>query len=482
MQRSVLKEIGAMMEEFSGKRYHVVGIGRSGVAAANLLKTLGADVGISDKNNGAMLGDYIQGIVAGIDIFSRSQGPELIDGIDCLVLSPGVPADSGMVTEARRRSVEVIGEIELAYRVFRRLADRAGFGVGWYGITGTNGKSTTATLLYEMLKKSGGRCVLAGNIGNPLSGEALNIFRNLQDGALDISSIDIVLELSSFQLETVTEFRLDISALLNITDDHLDRYEDFHHYSRAKGKIFINQGEGDYAVINADDETVLGLLGACGARKLFVSAVKEVDGAYIKAGKIYFKTASGAEESVDVSEIRIVGTHNIYNAATASLMASLAGISEEDILSALKEFPGLEHRLEFAGEIEGVTFYNDSKGTNVGAVIKSLESFDGGVVLIAGGRDKNGDFSLLVPYVKDRVKKIVVIGEAADKMKEALGHVVRTEHAGTLEEAVAVAYGTAEKGDTVLLSPACASFDMFQSFEDRGERFKNIVSRYGVKK
>jgi UDP-N-acetylmuramoylalanine--D-glutamate ligase len=364
-----------------------------------------------------------------------------------------------------------MGEIELAYRVIRRLSLERGFPVRWFGITGTNGKSTTTALLYELMKKGKKRCLLAGNIGISLSGEALK----LMERGTAFPDIDIVLELSSFQLETMKEFRLDGSALLNITDDHMDRYQDLSAYGEAKASIFINQGPENFAVINADDENAIHYSANCRARKYFVSAEKEVEGFFASGGNIFFKSGNGTRVFGGTADVSMLGLHNLYNAMTSSLMAYLAGIPSEAIISALREFPGLEHRIEFSGETQGVKFYNDSKGTNVGAVIKSLESFDRGVILIAGGRDKNSDFTVLNPYLKKRAKKAVLIGEAADKIAKAIGNTVPVEKAASLRDAVIAAYRAAGTGDTVLLSPACASFDMFRNYEDRGRQFKEIV-------
>ncbi|GBE31469.1 UDP-N-acetylmuramoylalanine--D-glutamate ligase [bacterium BMS3Bbin05] len=471
----MLKDYNGIMRDYAGKKFHIVGIGRSGVAAANLLHALGADVRISDRSDSGRIAGYADGIDREVAVFAGRQDKSMINDVECLVLSPGVPPNAEIVSEAAQRSVEVIGEIELSYRVIRKLSYETGLDVRWYGITGTNGKSTTVTLLHEMLCRDNRNSVLSGNIGYPLSAEALRLFQTGEEAEIE-TALEIVLELSSFQLERIRDLRLDISALLNVTDDHLDRYNDMEQYSRAKAGIFMNQGADNYAVINADDGLTMSLSQGCPARKYYVSTMKEVKGAFVRDGYIFIKKDDSEEKLMKSSDIRIAGLHNLYNALTASLIASLTGVSREVIADVLREFPGLEHRLEFVTEIEGIRFYNDSKGTNAGAVIKSLESFEGNVILIAGGRDKDSNFLSLAPHVKERVKKVIVIGEAAGKIRSALGHIVPVEHAVTLKDAVKAAYDSASSGDTVLLSPACASFDMFRDYEDRGTQFKCIAN------
>ncbi|MGE5893242.1 MAG: UDP-N-acetylmuramoyl-L-alanine--D-glutamate ligase [bacterium] len=463
------------IQDYWRKRCHIIGIARSGVKTANLLHRLGAQVSISDTAAPEKLAGFLGELERGIQAFPGRQDTGLLAGVEMLIVSPGVPLDSGIIQDAERQAIEVIGEIELAYRVITEISRISGVPVRWYGITGSNGKSTTTTLLGELLKRGKRYTVLAGNIGVPLSGEALSMLESV--GRFTGSEpIHIVLELSSFQLETVKEFRADMSALLNITEDHMDRYHAFSEYAGAKARIFDNQDRDTIAVINADDETAMEYAGQCNARKYFVSSGKKVAGIYSLQGDIFINTKGSPRLFGRRSDIRVPGVHNLSNAMTAGLMASLAGISDQDILAVLREFPGLEHRIEFSGEKRGVKFYNDSKGTNIGAVIKSLESFDSGVILIAGGRDKNSDFTQLTPFLKGRVKKVVLIGEAADKIARAIGTVVPVERVGTFSNAVAAAYRSAAPGDTVLLSPACASFDMFRNFEDRGRQFKEIVS------
>jgi len=466
-------EMDEIARDFAGRTFHVVGMGKSGISAANLLDALGADVRISDRRGLDALPELSRRIAGGVRVLPGVQGKELIEDVDCLVLSPGVAQEEEIVKEAQERGMEIIGEIELAYRVLERTAAAGGTRIRWYGVTGTNGKSTTVSLLYEMLKQGGRDAVLSGNIGYPLSEEALRRLRNPEDLQ---GTVHMVLELSSFQLERIRDLHLHMSALLNITEDHLDRYADMEAYAAAKAAIFANQTVLDHAVVNSDDEETVRRASDTAAKVHYVSLRRETGDAFLRSGGLCLDTGEGPRVLLKVPEVRMAGVHNICNALFAALMASLAGVDDEAIVHVLRHFPGLEHRLEFAGEKDGVRFFNDSKGTNVGAVIRSLESFESNVILIAGGRDKNGDFDALVPYVEGRVKKVVVIGEASERIARALGGVVTVEHALTLKDAVACAFSGAVSGDVILLSPACASFDMFRNFEERGRRFRDIVN------
>ncbi|HDN94636.1 MAG TPA: UDP-N-acetylmuramoyl-L-alanine--D-glutamate ligase, partial [Nitrospirae bacterium] len=341
------------------------------------------------------------------------------------------------------------------------------------GVTGTNGKSTVITLIDLMLKEAGRRTLLGGNIGNALTEEIQK---------MDSMPEYIVAEISSFQLETIKEFRPEVAAILNITPDHLDRYEGMQYYIDAKVRIFENQTEDDYLVLNADDPLIMELYDAKKAEMpnvLFFSRKKEVEGIYMKGEDIYCNIPLPLRGVIDspiisTDEIKIKGVHNIENAMAASLIALLSGCPDKAVKDVLKNFAGLEHRLEFVEEINGVNFINDSKGTNVGAVAKSLEGLER-VVLIMGGLDKGGDFPVLRDLIEEKVKLLVLIGEAAEKIAQALGGTVRTIKVNGLSEAVKVSMANASKGDVVLLSPGCASFDMFADFEERGRKFKEVV-------
>lgn len=440
----------------------VFGLARSGVGAANLLSKIGFDVTVTDMKTEAELKKYIERLSPGIKLSLGGHPEGLLEGAVLIVVSPGVPLGIEPLRKAKARGIRIIGELELAYLMLRPMP--------FYAITGTNGKSTTTALLDLMMRNAGRRSLLGGNIGNALTEEILK-----HDFAVPDC---VVAEVSSFQLEGIVEFRPKGAAILNVTPDHLDRYPSFEEYRRAKARIFLNQSAEDFLVLNADDP-------ACGfdmrgARVFYFSRQREVGGVYLKDGVVYngiYNGAGvgGAGRLIKAEEIRIMGVHNIENAMAASALALLSGCPADAVAAALREFPGLEHRLEFVRELNGVKYINDSKGTNVGAVVKSLESFSGGVILIAGGRDKKGDFSLLRPFMRN-VKAVVAIGEAREKLKKALEGLSEFHFAESLRDSVHTAKGLARPGDVVLLSPACASFDMFRDFEDRGKQFKALVN------
>ena len=486
--------------ETKGKKITVVGLARSGVGAANLLARLGADVTVTD----ARAESELSGPVARLSpLAKRALGghpEEIFRGADLLVVSPGVPLDMQQIVAARAAGVPVIGELELAFQI----AEGAAAGrVPFLAVTGSNGKSTTTTLLDMMMRKGGFGTMLAGNIGNALTEELLNTAGGDAPAAkggrgddrpaspLSFNLPDcIVLEVSSFQLDATDAFRPHIAAVLNITPDHLDRYASAGEYARSKARVFKNQREGDFLVLNADDPETMKIereelqLRKDGPAVFFFSRKHEVKGLFFRDGSVYcdipLLLCGPGRPLISASEIRIQGVHNLENAMAASAMALLAGCPPGAVIEALREFGGLEHRLEFVRELDGVRYVNDSKGTNVGAVIKSIESFVQPVVLIAGGRDKAGDFSALRELVSRKVKSLVLIGEAARKIGDAVGDATDTVTAGSLADAVAIARRKAKAGDVVLLSPACASFDMFRDFEDRGEQFKKAVMELSV--
>jgi UDP-N-acetylmuramoylalanine--D-glutamate ligase len=334
-------------------------------------------------------------------------------------------------------------------------------------VTGTNGKTTTTLLIGEMLKEEGKRAGVGGNVGDPLilfaeGGDRWEV---------------LVAEISSFQLEAIEDFRPRFSILLNITEDHLDRYTSYDEYIEAKGRIFINQNSGDVAILNGDDPIVMGLREKVKAKKISFSLRKKLDeGAFSNGQKITLRLGAKGE-NYSLAETPLKGIHNVENMMAALTAARVYGCSKKAIQAALNRFQGLEHRLEFVREIGGVRFYNDSKGTNVGSVVKSLQSFSEPVILIAGGKDKNGDLSPLRELIQSRVKGLILIGEAKERMDRELGDLTDTAMAKTLEEAVLLAYQTARKGDVVLLSPACSSFDMFRDYKERGKIFKEAVHR-----
>ncbi|MBI5739954.1 MAG: UDP-N-acetylmuramoyl-L-alanine--D-glutamate ligase [Nitrospirae bacterium] len=488
---------------FKGKNIVVVGLARSGTGAANLLSALGAEVTITDSKSRSALEAHIKRLLPSVNILTGDDPDEIIDSADMIIISPGVPLKSHVPERARIKGIPVIGELELAYQAIKQMGQGAwvkGHGSPgplplapcpfFIGITGTNGKSTTTMLVDLMLKEAGFGTLLGGNIGIALSEEILKAGARVMGQGSGESPrplpLDyIVAEISSFQLETINEFRPKIAAVLNITPDHLDRYENMEEYIEAKARIFENQTHDDFLVLNADDvlEKVRTEKLKVRSKKLpkilYFSRMKEVEGVYLKDGMIYcnsshFQLPTSHFPLISQNEIKIQGVHNIENAMAAALVALSAGCPPDAIANVLKSFPGLEHRLEFAGEVGGVRFINDSKGTNIGAVFKSLEGLDD-VILIMGGLDKGSDFSVLRDLVRRKVKALVLIGKAKDKIEEALGGVTETLIAGDLQAAVDLSMAKASPGDVVLLSPGCASFDMFKDFEDRGRKFKEAV-------
>lgn len=465
---------------FKDKKVLVVGLARSGIGAAKLLSSLGAMVTVSDSKRRCMLEPQIQKLPSSVEVITGYNPEETFAASDIIVISPGVPGTIPPLNYARSKGIPIISEIELAFQVMKSVME-----VPFIGITGTNGKSTVTTLVDLMLKESGQRTLLGGNIGNALTEEIQkSLFVNGQISVEEAPDY-IVAEISSFQLESIKEFRPKISALLNISPDHLDRYESMADYINAKAEIFSNQTAEDYLIVNADDPLIRQLISeklkvkSDGPKILFFSTEKIVEGIYMKDSELfvnlpYFPLQASHFPLIPVNELKIRGAHNIENAMAASLIALMSGSQPEDVKNVLRSFQGLEHRMEFVKEIKGITFINDSKGTNVGAVAKSLESF-GNLVIIMGGTDKGSDFSILKEQMKKKVKTLILIGEAKDKIERSLGDTVDMYKVQDLKEAVELSMSKASSGDTVLLSPGCASFDMFQNFEERGREFKRAV-------
>lgn len=482
-----------------GKNVTVIGLARSGVGAANLLTDLGAQVTVTDTKTEDKLQGFITKLSAGVKRVLGEHPDHLFTSADMIVISPGVPLNIKPLSLARSKGIPIIGELELAYQIINMR--NAEFGMRdvrairetqFLAVTGTNGKSTTTALLDFMMKKGGFKTILGGNIGNALTEEIHKQRAESKEERVDW----LVAEISSFQLEAIRDFRPKGATILNVTPDHLDRYHSIEEYGDAKARVFENQTYDDFLVLNRDDPETMKIFNAkCKMlspasqsgrqntklpRVYFFSRKEKVEGLYSGDGKIWCNLPFSSFVSrplslIGIEEIKIKGVHNLENAMAASAMALLAGCPVEAVIDSLRRFEGLEHRLEPVRELGGVTYINDSKGTNVGAVLKSLESFPNPVILIAGGRDKAGEFSLLRGLVKERVKALILIGEAGEKIKKALGDITRTVMAQSLKDAVEASRDLAEKGDIVLLSPACASFDMFTDFEDRGRQFKRNV-------
>ncbi len=448
--------------ELNGKRVLVVGLGKSGVASALFLKKHGAKVSVSDTKSGDELRNEIPVLLDnGISVETGGHGERTFRGQDLIVVSPGVPVDAPPLQQARSMGEAVIGEIELAAQFLPGPI---------VAITGSNGKTTTTTLAGEIMTAGGFATLVGGNIGTPAI--------SLTDRATPQTVI--VLEVSSFQLETIQTFRPKVAVVLNVTPDHLDRHRTFEIYVNAKARLFENQQPVDFAVLNADDKTCVAMGKRTRAQVFWFSRQKEVErGAWVSDGKILFRDANGQREILQTSDIPLKGAHNLENVLAAVCSGVLMGCAPEKILQAVKNFKAVEHRLEFVATIRGVGYYNDSKATNVDATIKALESFPSNIHLILGGKDKGSDYTLLDQLLRERVKRVYTIGAAAAKIesqilssKDGGPEVV---HAETLDNAIRKASAAAESGDVVLLAPACASFDQFKSYEHRGKVFKEVV-------
>src|SRR3984957_2842546 len=448
--------------ELNGKRVLVVGLGKSGVASALFLKKHGAKVSVSDTKSGDELRNEIPLLLDhGIDVETGGPGEPTFRRPDLIVVPPGVPVDAPPLVQARSLGENVIGEIELAAKFLPGPI---------VAITGSNGKTTTTTLTGEIMTAAGFPTLVGGNIGTP----AISLAERADKDTV------IVLEVSSFQLETIQTFRPKISVVLNVTPDHLDRHRTFDAYVNAKARIFENQRGDDFTVLNADDPTCVSMAARTKAQVFWFSRQKEVErGAWVREGAVLFRDSRGQREILQVSDIPLKGAHNLENVLAAVCAGALMGCAPEKIRQAVANFKAVEHRLEFVATIRGVDYYNDSKATNVDATIKALESFPANIHLILGGKDKGSDYSVLNDLLRKRVKGVYRIGSAAAKIES---QIVSAKDGGpeivpaeTLENAVHKAHAVAEPGDVVLLAPACASFDQFKNYEHRGQVFKETV-------
>jgi len=444
------------------KKVLVVGLGMTGVATARFLKNMGAVVTVTDMAKEDELGDNVLIIrELGINMELGSHENSIFENADIIVLSPGVPHAIPQIQRAKDKGIDVIGEIELASKFIDQPV---------IAITGTNGKTTTTTLLGEMLKSSGFNVFVGGNIGSPLIG-----YVDREEKA-EI----IIVEVSSFQLDTIESFKPKVSVLLNITEDHLDRYNDFTAYAKSKCRIFKNQNLSDTAVLNGDDPLIRKLTKNIKSKKLFFTAVKNSEeGAVVDGNNITLFSEkipeTGKQKVYDLSGTNIKGKHNIENAAAACLAALSAGGTLDGIQTALENFRGLPHRLEYVATANGVKYFNDSKATNVDAVARALECFSGRVILIMGGRNKGAGFDSLKDTVRHITKKIIAIGEAKENIISSFNDVVPVNTASTMKDAVFTACDAAKPGDVVLLSPACSSFDMYNDYAHRGKVYCEAV-------
>jgi UDP-N-acetylmuramoylalanine--D-glutamate ligase len=444
--------------QLNGTKALVVGMKKSGMASAELLARQGAVVRATDLKPLEELGEARE-LLGRLGIPFARQTPEVFEGCDLIVLSPDVPADLPPLVAARQRGVRVMGEVELAAPFLKGET---------IGITGSNGKTTTTSLVGHILRTAGVPVQVGGNIGTPVT------------AMVESSRADgwNVLELSSFQLETISGFRAHIGLALNVTGNHLDRHHTFENYAAAKGRLFETQRSGDFAVLNAEDPVCVRYADRTPATVEWFSSRRKVSpGASLCGDKLMLD----GRLLMDAGEIPIRGRHNVENVLAASIAAARAGVNHEAIATAVRTFQAVEHRLEFVRTVSGVDFYNDSKATSVDATLKALEAFAGGLWVILGGKDKGLDHSPLRAPLEAKARAALLIGAAAAKIAGQLQGAVPLVDSKTLDAAIAYAYSRSQPGDTILLAPACASFDQFKSFEHRGEVFKQIVDQLRLK-
>ncbi|GAC1673705.1 MAG: UDP-N-acetylmuramoyl-L-alanine--D-glutamate ligase [Candidatus Acidiferrum sp.] len=443
--------------ELRNMRVLVVGLARTGVATALFCAEHGARVTATDSRTDAELGEAATTLRgAGIALELGGHRRESYLAQDLIVPSPGVPADDAHLRAALAKGITIWSEIELAYRFLEGKL---------IGITGSNGKTTTATLVEHILHCAGFETVLAGNVGTPL----ISFVDGMREDTVTVA------ELSSFQLEPIATFRPDIGVLLNLTPDHLDRHRTLEAYGAAKARLFEKQTELDCAVLNADDSALAAYVPS--KPRLFSFSRKQAvsQGAFVRENEIIFRHNEKEEPILRRDEISLPGAHNLENVLAAVCAARLAGANAEAIARGVRSFAGVEHRLEFVAEIGGVRYYNDSKATNVDATLKALDAFPGRILIILGGKDKDSDYTLLQTALHEKAILVLLIGAATEKIESQIAGSVAIERAGTVERAVEMASRAARSGDIVLLAPACASFDQFQSYEHRGRLFKELV-------
>jgi UDP-N-acetylmuramoylalanine--D-glutamate ligase len=443
--------------ELRGKRVLVVGLARTGVATSLFCAARGAIVTATDTRTENAIGEPLPQLrAAGVHLELGGHSKEIYLKQDLIIPSPGVPADAPLLQTARANGITTWSEIELADRFLKgRLI----------GITGSNGKTTTTSLIEHILRSAGVPTILAGNIGTPL----ISIVEQTNERTITVA------ELSSFQLELIETFRPNISVFLNLTPDHLDRHHTFEGYGSAKARIFENQTESDRAVLNADDPATTKYAPAKPRVFWFSRKQRVAQGAFVRETEIVFRS-DGIEESVlKIQDIPLAGAHNVENVLAAVAATRLADADVDAIAKGVRSFSGVEHRLEFVAEIGGVRYYNDSKATNVDATLKALDAFPGRILVILGGKDKGSDYTLLQAPLREKAILALLIGAATDKIEKQIAGSVAIERAGTIDRAVEIASHAARPGDVVLLAPACASFDQFENYEHRGRVFKDLV-------
>jgi UDP-N-acetylmuramoylalanine--D-glutamate ligase len=452
----------ADLMEIAGRKVLVIGAARSGIASARFLAQRGAVVALNDRKP---LSEWPAEAIAlkaeGVGQIEGEPPSWLLDQIDLVVVSPGVPTKAISIRYADRRGAEVIGEIELASRFLRgRIV----------AITGSNGKTTTTTLIGEMLRDAQINVQVGGNIGNAL----ISLVDSSRDDGWTVA------EVSSFQLETIVDFHPSVAAVLNVTPNHLDRYDSLNDYAAAKHRVFANQTAGDVAILNADDEIVSSWAMGLRAQVVRFSACTELDeGLFLRGRELVSRTRDGERVLLTREEMKLRGSHNVENVLAAVAAGLACGAAPDSLRDTVRRFRPVEHRLEEVAEIKGVRFFNDSKATSVDATLKALAAFDGEsgkIILILGGRGKQAPYAPLTGLISERVRKMILLGEDAPLIEHEIGSAAPFEHAENMHDAVERAFAAAQSGDVVLLAPACASFDMFESFEDRGRVFKDEVS------
>jgi UDP-N-acetylmuramoylalanine--D-glutamate ligase len=436
----------------------VIGIGTTGLATARFLAGRGAEIAVTDeKPVKAWEGALSELKKLRADLTVAPYGPEVLADVDLVVPSPGVYPSNPILQEALRREIPIVSELELAYRFLK---------TPFVAITGTNGKTTVTTLIGDILRTAGKKVFVGGNIGDPLIGYV--------DGPQEADWA--VIEVSTFQLQWIKDFHPAIALLLNVASDHIDYHGSFAAYRRVKESVFSRQDAADLAVLNADETSTESLIGRLRSRvECFSSSTTVARGMFLAGDTLIRVSPTGDREEYPLGMIRIPGRHNIENVMAAILAARACGCAPPDIIRGVEGFGGISHRIEFVAEKNGVRFYDDSKGTNVGAVIRALECFSQPVILLMGGRDKEGDFETLSPLIRERVRELILFGEAREKIDRLIGGVVHTRLTATMKEAVAAARYLASRGDVVLLSPGCASFDEFRDYKDRGRVFQELV-------
>jgi UDP-N-acetylmuramoylalanine--D-glutamate ligase len=443
--------------DFKDKKIVVIGMGKTGIATAGFLGSQGGRVVATDEKPPEQWDIQYEHIANKKWLETGAYSAAILKGADMVIPSPGIPPYNEILTAAVLEKIPVISEIELAFRFLKKPV---------IAVTGTNGKTTTVSLLGEILARAGKRVFVGGNIGNPLIEYA---------GTLQKEDF-VVAEISSFQLQWVEKFRPFVSIILNVTCDHINYHGSFDEYRRIKARIFANQNKSDFAILNAEDPAQESMSYGIQAKVALFSSARQIQqGIYLKDDVLVFKMFDGSQEQYPLDMIKMPGLHNVENVMAAVMAARFCGCSRASIIDAVTDFRGLPHRIEFAGEKKSVSFYDDSKGTNVGSVVRALDTFSEPVILLLGGRDKDGDFKTLQPILMKKAKKVILFGEARNRIESLIGDVVPLEKRQTLREAVESAYKNATAGDVILLSPGCASFDEFQNYKERGNFFKEVV-------